>query len=75
MILLWRYSPLCALASLMILLHRSLSCAVLHLTVTVSILRSFNTECSHLSLGLPSGWEKVIFLQGAKSCYIYFVFL
>jgi hypothetical protein len=72
LLLVWRYSLLCALASLMSLLHRSLSYAVLNHAVTVSILRSFNTECSHLSLGLPffllpSGWEKVIFLQGALS--------
>jgi hypothetical protein len=68
LLLLRRYCPLCALASLMILLHRSLSCDVLHHTVTVNILRSFNTESGHLSLGLPffllpSGWEKVSFLH------------
>jgi hypothetical protein len=72
LLLLRRYSLLCALASLMILLHRSLSCAVLHYAVTFRILRSFNTESGYLSLGLPffllpSGWEKVIVLQGALS--------
>jgi hypothetical protein len=72
LLLLWRYIPLCAFTSLMILLHRYLSCAVLHYVVTFRILRSFNTESNHFSLGLPffvlhSDREKFIFLQGALS--------
>ena len=70
--LLRRYSPLCALASLMISLHRSLSRAFFHHAFTSSVLRSFNTESSHLNPGLPlfllpSGLEKVTFLQGTLS--------
>jgi hypothetical protein len=34
---------------------------------TSKVLRSINTESSHLLFyPLPSGWEKVIFLQGTK---------
>ena len=63
------YNPLHALASLMISLPRSLAHALFHHVFTSKVLRYFNTESSHLNLGLsffllPSGWEKVIFMKG-----------
>ena len=66
------YSPLCALASLVISLHRSLSQVFFHHAFTSKVLRSFNMESSHLNLDLPfllllSGWEKVIFMQDSLS--------
>ena len=69
------YSPLCTLASLMISLHRPVSHAFFHHAFTSKILRSSNTESSHLSLGfpfflLPSGWEKVIFMQGTLLSFL-----
>jgi len=61
--------PLVYLGLLMILLHRSVSHALFHHEFASRVLRSFNTESSHLNLGLPffllpSGWEKIIFMQG-----------
>ena len=69
-VLLRRYSPLCALAFLMSLLHRYLPRPFFHHTFTSKVLTSLNTECSHLNLGLcffllPSGLKKVILLQCA----------
>ena len=71
-LLLRRYSPLCALASLMISLHTFLSRPFFYHAFTSKILKSFNNQSSHLNLSLslfllPSGWEKFIFLQGTLS--------
>ena len=46
--------------------------AFFHHAVTSKVVTSFNTESSHLNLGLPlfllhPGWENFIFLQGALS--------
>ena len=56
----------------MISLHRSLSPAFFRHPFTSRVLISFNTESGHLNLGLlffllPSGWEKVICMQGTLS--------
>jgi hypothetical protein len=47
------YSFLCALASSIVSLHRSLSLAFFHHPFTSKVLSSFNTESSHLNPGLP----------------------
>jgi hypothetical protein len=48
-LLIWRYSPLWALAPLITAFQLSLSCAFFHQAVTFKVLRSCNTSSSHLS--------------------------
>jgi hypothetical protein len=49
----WRYTPLCALASLIISLPTFLSRAFFRHAFTPKLVRSLNTEYSYLNLGLP----------------------
>jgi hypothetical protein len=51
-LLILRYSPLWALASLITAFQLSLSCAFFHKAVTFKMLRSSNTSSSHLNFGL-----------------------
>jgi hypothetical protein len=53
LLLLWRYSPFCALASLTISLHRSIYHAFFQHVFTSKVFRSLNTEYSHLNPDLP----------------------
>jgi hypothetical protein len=70
--LLWLYSPAWTLVSLMIIPQRFLTSAFFHHGYTLNVFTSFKTLWNHLNLSLlfyrePSGWEKVVFVQGEFS--------